>query len=263
MPVITDIAAQRARRSESATALFSEAAEAPEAERQRIQRRIVIEHLDVAEAIARRYAGRSQEWGDIRQVAYVGLVKAARRFDSSKGDDFVSFAVPTISGEIKRHLRDNGWFIRPPRRIQELRSVLLAEVPRMTQELGRTPALDDIARDLGESHATVSEALNCQESLRPVSLDVTVHEGEALTLADTIGGTDAQFERAELSATLHSACRHLSARERRIVYLRFFQEQTQSEIARELGVTQMQVSRLLSKILGRLRDELPAETLSA
>lgn len=249
-------AALRERRSDYVADLFQEAAEAAPTERELVRQKIVLEYLDVAHAIARRYSGRAQEWGDIRQVAYVGLVKAVRRFDAAKGDDFVSFAVPTIAGEIKRHLRDNGWFIRPPRHIQELHSALLSEIPRMTQLLGRRPRTRDLAQSLNESTQAVSEALGCQEDLHPVSLDVPIRDSDSMRLGDTIGGADRGLERAELIATLRAACRHLTPRERRILYLRFLREQTQTEIARELGVTQMQVSRLLTQILGHLRNEL-------
>lgn len=259
----TKLTALRAERNERAAALFKAAVVALDSERERIHQKIVVEYLDVAEAIARRYSKRSHESSDIRQVACVGLVKAVRRFDFGRGDDFVSFAVPTISGEIKRHLRDNGWFIRPPRHIQELHSLLLTEVPRMTQELGRSPAPREIARNLGESTDRVSEALNCQASLRPVSLDVGVHDDGNLTLGDTLGVADLGLERVELNATLRAACLQLTVRQRRILYLRFFKEQTQTEIARELGVTQMQVSRLLTQIMDRLRNELTSETLVA
>jgi RNA polymerase sigma-B factor len=258
-----DIAERRARRNERAMALFRQARQVDADERETILQRIVIDYLDLARAIAGRFAGRSQEAGDIRQVSYVGLVKAAHRFDCSRGGDFASFAVPTIAGEIKRHLRDNGWFVRPPRHIQELHNTLLAEVPRLAQELGHPPAPRDIARILDESLDAVSEALGCGASLHPVSLDVTVHDDDGLTLGDTIGVVDRELERAELFATLRSACTRLTPRERRILYLRFICEQSQSEIALELNVTQMQVSRLLSQILGKLRDELSADPVSA
>lgn len=264
-PSTPDAATARARsqRARRVGTLFDQAAFAGESDRKRIEKSIVVEYLDVAEAVARRYSKQHQDWGDIRQVAYVGLVKAASRFDQTKGDDFVSFAVPTIAGEIKRYLRDNGWFIRPPRHIQELRSAIFAAVPRITQELGRDPEPDELAAGLGERVERITEALGCQDSLRPASLDATVYDGGALTLGDTIGAQDPGLERAELAATLNTACHRLSNRERRILYLRFVMEQTQSEIARELGVTQMQVSRLLTKILARLREELSPATLAA
>ncbi|HWU58488.1 MAG TPA: sigma-70 family RNA polymerase sigma factor [Microbacteriaceae bacterium] len=251
------------RRNDAAIALFHLAEARPQEERRHIRQKIVIEYLDLADAVAHRYSSRAQDWNDVRQVARVGLVKAVERFDFARGDDFASYAVPTMAGEIKRYLRDSTWLVRPPRQLQELRALLIKEKPRMTQELGRTPTTYDMAADLGESVDQVAEALTCQHGMWPVSLDANVHDDETVTLADTIGITDPEFERTELSAAVWSACSTLSERELRIVYLRFYLEQTQSEIARQLGVTQMQVSRLLSKILGALREHLSPELLAA
>jgi RNA polymerase sigma-B factor len=259
--------AQRAlahrHRNDAAIALFHLAESRPENERKQIRQKIVIEYLDLADAVAHRYSSRTQDWNDVRQVARVGLVKAVERFDFARGDDFASYAVPTMTGEIKRHLRDNSWLVRPPRQLQELRSLLIKETSRMTQELGHSPTTSDMAADLGESVDRIAEALECQHGMWPVSLDASVHDDDPTTLADTIGSTDPDFERTELSAAVRSACSRLSERELRIVYLRFYLEQTQSEIARQLGVTQMQISRLLTKILGTLKEHLSPELLAA
>lgn len=229
-------------------------------DRERARQKTVLEHIGIAEAVAHRYRSRSQDWGDIRQVAYVGLIKAVDRFDPSRGDDFASFAVPTIAGEIKRHLRDNGWTVRPPRALQELHGSVIREIPRIAQQLGHDPSSEEIAQSLGQSVARVAEALTCQRSMSPISLDAPVHaEDDRTALADTLGSTGDDLERAELVQTLRVACRSLSPRERRILFLRFYHNQTQSEIAQELGVTQMQISRLLTKILGQLRSLLGSE----
>ncbi|MCU1637628.1 MAG: sigF [Microbacteriaceae bacterium] len=249
------VTAQRAVKEARTVARYAAAAGAPLRERRRIHDDVVTDHLGVAETIARRYSRDGQDWGDLRQVAYLGLIKAARRFDPERGADFVAFAVPTISGEIKRHLRDHAWFIRPPRRVQELRGTIATTMPRLTQELGRTPSLAELAKSLDDELCNVREAVCSQESLRPASLDST-GSGDDLPLAETIGRIDDQFERAEMMTEIGSACRRLAPRDRRILYLRFFQERTQQEIAAELGVTQMQVSRLLTRILGRLRSDL-------
>lgn len=251
----------RASRDQRADSLFRSLEQAGDAERRRIRQEIVVEYLDVAEAVAHRYSSRSEDWNDIRQVACVGLVKAVCRFDVDRGD-FVSFAVPTIAGEIKRHLRDNSWFVRPPRRLQELHTVLVSEVPRMAQQLGRSPSARDIAEDLGESVDIICEAVSCFHGMRPMSLDATARD-EGSTLADTLGGDDVNLAHAELTVTLRAACATLTARERRILYLRFNREQTQTQIAGELGITQMQVSRLLTRILATLRERLSAELLAA
>lgn len=216
---------------------------------------LILDHLAMADAVARRYHARSQDWGDMRQVAYLGLIKAACRFDPERGNDFASFAVPTIAGELKRHLRDNGWAVRPPRSMQELHHAVTLELPRLTQRLGHDPSTEEIADALGENPGRVLEASEC--AMRPLSLDAPgrgMDDSEAL--ADQLATLSPEWARADLAMTLHHACLGLTERERRIVFLRFFRDQTQSQIAESLGVTQMQVSRLLTRILGRLRDAL-------
>lgn len=217
---------------------------------------LVLAHLGVAEAIARRYSAGSRDTGDLQQVAYLGLVKAARQFDPTRGDAFVAYAVPTISGEIKRYLRDSGWFVRPPRQVQELRAQLAVESPRLAQLLGYQPTPSDLAAALGEDLKHVQEALCAHEHMRPASLNSTLSTQDGEIYTETVGGPDPRLERAERMATIASACRTLTSRERRIVYLRFFEEKTQQEIGRELGVTQMQISRLLAHILDTLRERM-------
>lgn len=229
---------------------------APES-RSRIHQQIVIDYLDVATSIARRYSGGNPDWSDLRQVACLGLVKAVRGFDLQKGNDFVAYCAPTISGEVKRYLRDHGWFVRPPRSVQELRARIGEAEPRMMQELGREPSAREIAADLGEQLEKVDEALRSHRSLRPLSLDATVEEdAESQALGEMLGSLDERLGRVEVLATIGPACRRLSERERRIVYLRFFEERTQQQIGQELDVTQMQVSRLITQILDRLRKDL-------
>ncbi|GAB3618055.1 SigB/SigF/SigG family RNA polymerase sigma factor [Okibacterium endophyticum] len=257
------MAAQRAAKRSHTLEQYEAAAKASPEEQRRIQDKIVSDYLGVAETIARRYTKGAQDWNDIQQVAYLGLVKAARRFDAECGDDFVSYAVPTISGEIKRHLRDHGWFIRPPRPVQELHGQVARVVPQLMQELGHMPSCTEIAQALGQPRDLVKEALESRESLRPASLDRPIADDETLTIADTVADTDDRFERAEVAVELASACRRLPFQQRRIVYLRFFQQCTQQEIAAELGVTQMQVSRLLTKILDQLRNQLRTRAAAA
>jgi RNA polymerase sigma-B factor len=248
-------------RDEHAAALFRQAATCPKDSKSRIHQQIVIDYLDVATSIARRYSGGRQDWSDLRQVACLGLVKAVKGFDLGKGDDFVAYCAPTISGEVKRYLRDHGWFVRPPRSVQELRGRIGEAEPRMMQELGRAPSARELAADLGEELDKVDEALRSHESLRPSSLDAVSDVTEdAQPLGELLGHLDARLERAEVLATIAPACRRLSARERRIVYLRFFEERTQAQIGQELDVTQMQVSRLIAQILERLRTELVRES---
>jgi RNA polymerase sigma-B factor len=219
--------------------------------------RLVLEHLSLAEAVARRFfrhQGSRDE--DLVQVACIGLLKAARRFDPERGTDFAAFAVPTISGEIKRHLRDHGWFVRPPRQVQDLRARISEASPRLAQQLGRGPSVAELMADLGETSDRVREAMDCRSHRYPASLDVAVGEDHDATLADLIPGHDDQWERAEIWAVLWSALRTLPARERQILHLRFFEDRTQQEIARELGVTQMQISRILTRTLRTLQDRI-------
>lgn len=218
---------------------------------------LALAHLSLAEAVARRFFRHDRARDeDLVQVAYIGLLKASRRFDPAKGDTFAAFAVPTVAGEIKRHLRDRGWFVRPPRHIQELRARIAEASPRLAQELGRRPSVADLTTELGESAPSIEEALACQHYLYPSSLDATVGEGAAVTLGELIPGTGAELERAEIVVLLWSVLRTLPLRERRVIQLRFFEDCTQQEIAAELGVTQMQVSRILSKTLALLRDRI-------
>lgn len=246
-------------RNEAAVAMLAAASDAPEPERGELQRRVVLAYLDVAEAVASRYRSRAHDWNDLRQVAFVGLTKAVHRFEPSRGADLISFAVPTIAGEIKRYIRDTSWSVRPPRRLQELYVRVVAEAPRLAQSIGRSPTTHELAAHLGETPELVVQAIECAHDLQPESLDAPRGDADGdqpVTLGDSIGVADDGLARAELVATLRWACRVLTPRERRIVYLRFFEDRTQAEIAAELGVTQMQVSRLLAKILATLRLRL-------
>jgi RNA polymerase sigma-B factor len=216
---------------------------------------IVLQHLDLVDGLVRRLAGGYRDQGDLRQVGCIGLVKAVRRFDPVRGDNFVAFAVPTISGEIKRYLRDNGWFIRPPRRTQELRLAIAGVESDLAQHLRREPTATDLAEHLGAPRAVVAEAMATGSNLRPLSLDASTTDEDA-PLGATIGVLDDRLERSDLRLTLRLALAQLTPQERRIVSLRFVEERTQHQIAAEIGVTQMQVSRILTRILGRLREEL-------
>jgi RNA polymerase sigma-B factor len=222
-----------------------------------------MEHLGMADAIARRYHPRGQDWNDMRQVAYLGLVKAAERYDAGRSADFASFAVPTIAGELKRHLRDNGWAVRPPRALQELHHEVLRALPRIAQRLGRDPSAGELAESFGCDRSRILEALECGHGMNPLSLDVPARGADGDTLGEALGATSEELSRSELVQSMRSACRSLSGRERRILFLRFFHEKTQAQIADELGVTQVQVSRLLSKILTRLRRNLMGEDEAA
>ena len=235
---------------------FAEAARARGERRRRIEDEIAVAHLDLVDTLAARIVGASREIRDVRQVGCVGLVKAVRRFEPDRGVPFVPFAVPTIGGEIKRHLRDNGWFVRPPRGVQELRAEALRATTELGQSIGREPTMAELARHLGRSVPDVVQALAADSSLRPASLDAPVAADDATPFGQTLPVIDDAFDRVDLALTLRAAVSALDARDQRIVELRFVHHRTQSEIAREIGVTQMQVSRILARILDTLRGRL-------
>jgi len=225
--------------------------------RRREEDRLVVEHLGLAEAIANRYRVPSVDWRDLRQVAYLGLVKAARRYDPERGNPFASLAVPTVSGEIKRYLRDHAALVRSPRHLHELRSAIWTVSPQLAQELGREPTPAELARELRAAESDIREALRTRELGEPVSLDVVVGGTEdGAPLSEFVGVEDGRLEHAELMLMLSGACRRLAPRERLILFLRFYRGWSQQEIGRELGVTQMQISRLLAAILEKLRTDL-------
>jgi RNA polymerase sigma-B factor len=224
-------------------------------ERQRLINEVVVLNMGIAGAVAMRYRARGVPIDDLRQVAYLALVKAARGFNVRAGHDFLSYALPTIRGEVKRHFRDRGWAIRPPRRLQELRSRISAAESELAFSLGRTPRDSEVAALLGEPVQAVAEAMAAASCFCPTSLDRPGDDGQS-TLGELVRADDTGEQTAEVRVTLAPVVRRLSERDRRILMLRFFRGYTQQEIADEIGVTQMQVSRLLNRILGDLRDGL-------
>jgi RNA polymerase sigma-B factor len=235
-------------RREATARLFAELDGACDEEAQRIRDEIVRLNMGVASDCARRYRRRGVATEDLDQVAYLGLVKAVQAFDPARGFDFMSFAVPTIRGEVRRHFRDLGWTLRPPRSIQELQSRILAAESDLAQELGRSPRPSDLALHLGVDLEQVLDALGASGCFAPASLDVATAEGDD-PLGERIGGVDPAFATAEARITLAAVMRGPSPRERR----------TQAEIGADIGVTQMQVSRLLNRILERLRERMLAD----
>ncbi|PPI55694.1 sigma-70 family RNA polymerase sigma factor [Rathayibacter toxicus] len=242
--------------------LFHKAAAAESAESNRIRERIVLDHLGLAEAMARRVShggGASGsnhpggDWADLRQVAYLGLIKASRRFTPERGASFAAFAVPTIIGELKRHLRDLGWTIRPPRGLQELHRRCTAVAEELTQELRRQPTELEIARRLGVEASEVAEALSLGH---PLSLDEPV-SATGTRLVDTLGGDDDErLLEIDRRYGLADALAELEEGERELLRLRFVEERTQKHIADALGTTQMQISRLQRRILAQLAVRL-------
>ncbi|TDC51053.1 sigma-70 family RNA polymerase sigma factor [Jiangella ureilytica] len=252
----------RREHDERTNALLRAAARATAGERRRLIHEAVTANLGIADAIARRYQGRGVDADELRQVAYLGLVAAAQRFDAERGHDFVSFAVPTILGEVKRYFRDHVWTVRPPRRVQELRSAMTAASDRLCQELGSVPSADDLADHLGADPVEIREAERSADYYTAMSLDqpTAAAHGEGLTITDTLGTSEPGFDHAEALVVLRSACRALPRRDAHIVYRRFFCGWTQQEIGAELGITQMQISRLLTRILRDLRQAIGEPT---
>jgi RNA polymerase sigma-B factor len=199
----------------------------------------------------------------LEQVAYIALISAANRFRPEEGRDFLAYAVPTIRGQLKRHFRDHGWTVRPPRRVQEIQFRVLVARERLAESLGRAPSTAEIAKDLGESVTHVGEALSLDGCFTPSSLDVPVESGAA-SLGDLVpdAGTDEKWA-AEARIMLGPAVRALSERDRYVLRLRFFDGLTQKEIGDEIGITQAQVSRMLTRITGQLRAHLVPPSPSA
>ena len=234
MTTETDTATNRRERDERIAAAFAD--RLPEAELKTV---IARECHPLVLYLARRYAGRGEALEDLVQVAEVGLLHATDRFDPDRGVQFSTFAAATIVGELKRHLRDKAWSVRVPRRLQEIALVVNKALPDLAQTLGRSPSFAEIAEAIGESESDVIEAVDAAQAFTAASLD---------------GEIDERFELATGWADVAPAIRQLPARERRILYLRFFENRTQSEIAAEIGISQMHVSRILSQTLATLRD---------
>ena len=216
---------------------------------------LVLDHLNLAKSIAARYSAHTHDLDDVRQVAYMGLIKAARGYDEAKGVSFPAYAAPTIAGEVKRYLRDHCWVVRPPRPIQDLRRQVLARSEEMTQVLQRTPTLEEVAGDLQIEACQVREALMAGTSKRPDSLDAPAGEGRD-SLQGTLSSAGCPTDKLEDILALRNALRTLSAEARHVLYRRYYREETQSTIADALGMSQMQVSRKLSRILVALQTQL-------
>jgi RNA polymerase sigma-B factor len=221
--------------------------------RARLRGRAIEAWLPLAQHLARRYFGRGEPTDDLVQVALEGLIKAVDRYDAGHGSDFSAFAIPTILGELKRHFRDKAWAIRVPRRLQELRMSIAAANSNLNHSLGRPPTVADIAAHLRISEEDVLEGLEGARAYSATSLSVPVRADSGQELGDTLGGVDHGFELAELRIALGPAIATLTEREQRMLSLRFYGNRTQSEIARQFGVSQMHVSRLLAQALAKLR----------
>jgi RNA polymerase sigma-B factor len=215
--------------------------------------RLVAAHMGLATYLARRFANRGQPLEDLTQVAAIGLLKAVERFDPSLEIEFSTYATTTIVGELKRYLRDKGWAVRAPRRMQELYLSLSQVVDSLGQELGRSPTIAELAAEVQASEEEVLEALEAGQAYRFASLDAPRSDGEGDTVGESLGAEDEELARTEQRAVLAPLLAALPSRQRQIVHLRFFEGLTQSEIARRLGISQMQVSRLLTRSVAQMR----------
>jgi RNA polymerase sigma-B factor len=251
-------AADERRRRETADLVEQLRRATSKHDQRRLRQQLVILNVPVATSIALRYRGRGESIEDLVQTAHLGLVKAVNGFDPHRGQDLLAYAVPTISGEVKRHFRDQGWDIRPPRRVQELRGEVERASAELTQKLGRAPRLSEIAAYLDAPEDDVVECVASADLYHVHSLDAPVGGMQDLSVSETLGELDPLLGQIEDVLSVRPLLDQLSARDRRILRLRFFQGWTQQQIADDVGVTQMQISRLLSSALRRLREGLVA-----
>ncbi len=227
---------------------------------------LVERFLPLARNLARRYAGAREPFDDLLQVASLGLVKAIDRFDIDRGAAFSSFAVPTILGELKRYFRDLGWSVHVPRGAQELALKVQEAQERLTTKTGRPPSVNELAEYLELSIEDVLDAVETAAAHHAGSLDAPREDGdeESGSLVDVLGKVDGRYELVDETVTISAAAHQLSARERRVLALRFVHDLTQTQIAEQIGVSQMQVSRILRRALTQLREltDAPVEAHS-
>jgi RNA polymerase sigma-B factor len=227
----------------------------------KIRDELVEMHLPLVEYLARRFRNRGEPLDDLVQVATIGLIKSVDRFDTERGVEFSTYATPTIVGEIKRHFRDKGWAIRVPRRLQELKLALTKATSELAQQLGRSPTVAELAQHLGLHEEDILEGLESANAYSAISLDSPDSGDEdSPAVADTLGHLDDALETVEYRESLKPLLERLPPREKRILMLRFFGNMTQSQIAGELGISQMHVSRLLARTLAQLREGLLSDS---
>jgi RNA polymerase sigma-B factor len=233
-------------------------------ERQSLLEQAIELNLGIAHSIASRFRGRGVESDDLDQVAYLGLLKAARSYRPDTETPFLAYAVPTIRGEVKRYFRDCSWTVRIPRRLQELQGSIAAVRPQLVQDLQRDPTLEEIAEAIGVQTGDIEAAIAADGCFSVLSLDRPMDGESTVSLADTIAAEeDSAFEQTEAVAVLAPVLNDLAPRERKILELRFVEGHTQADIGAEIGVSQMQVSRLLRGILDRLRDQIESPAAAA
>jgi len=225
-------------------------------DRSRARSELVELHLPLVEHCARRFLNRGEPLEDLVQVGTIGLIKAVDRFDTDRGVEFSTYATPTILGEIKRHFRDKGWAVRVPRRLQELRMSIGSATSEMSQQLGRSPTPQEVAERLGVGVEDVLEGIESANAYATLSLDAGNGDDGVGAMIDVMGASDDALHHVELRESIRPLIEQLPPREKQILVLRFFRQMTQSQIAREVGISQMHVSRLLSRTLAELRDSI-------
>jgi RNA polymerase sigma-B factor len=208
--------------------------------------------LPFAEYLARRFSGRGESLEDLTQVAMIGMLNAIDRFDATREVQFSTYAAATIVGELKRHFRDKGWALRVPRRLQELAVQVNRALPELTQSLGRSPTIPELAAHLGVATDDIADAMDAVQAYSTSSLETPIGD-EGKAPIDSLGGEDPSMALLEEWSSIAPAVAELSPRDRRVLYLRFFRGLTQSEIAEDVGVSQMHVSRILTQTLEKLR----------
>jgi RNA polymerase sigma-B factor len=222
----------------------------------RLREELVVRFAPMSESLARRYADRGERLEDLEQVAHLGLLKAIDGYDDRRGTSFRAYAEPTILGEIRRHFRDKRWAMRVPRDLKEALPRIRAAVDQLSTELGREPATEEVAEAANMDEQEVLDALEAADSSRPASLDAPIVAGDegATPMAEQVGVVDENLEQAEWGVMLSDRLELLDERQREVLHLRFVEDLTQREIGERIGVSQMQVSRILRDTLARLRD---------
>lgn len=220
---------------------------------------IVTRCLPLADHVARHFGRRGEGLEDLTQVARLGLMNAINRFDPAKGHSFIGFAIPTMMGEVRRYFRDYSWSMRVPRRLRELHVQISRATADLAQKLGRAPTASELARELGVPHEEIVECLVAGDAYQLESLDAPVGSdgsGTPRSVADAVGNIDPQIDHITNREAVRSLVASLPQRQREVLHMRFFESMTQSQIADRIGVSQMQVSRILASTLQGLRDRL-------
>ena len=226
------------------------------------RQQLIERYMTLVRSLARRYASRGEQLDDLIQIGAIGLIKAIDRFDINRGVELTTYATPNIIGEIKRHFRDHGWAVRVPRGLQELSIQLMRVVENLTGSLGRSPTIPELAEATGASEEEVLEALESSRAYSPLSLSVGSSGGDdddELDPLESIGADDHEYEISEDRVVLEPGMRVLDERERLILRLRFYEGLTQSQIAQQVGISQMHVSRLIRRALEKARSEIAPE----